>query len=203
MTQNRTQSATAKKGFIMYTDNRPIIDKLSDEDAGKLLKAIMLYEDTQQYPDLSGAMAALFESFKRYLDVARDNHRRVSEIRSIVGKKGIEAKLSKAKQNEAIAYDKDKDKDKEKDIINKDGSSFLSELREERRKLIDEWLRYKKDRRETYKPASIKKLIEKWDAFSDADLIQAIDTSISNGWSGLFEPKNKPAPKKVVYTRGF
>ena len=120
MAKNTTQtaSATGKKGFIVYTDNRPIIEKLTDDDAGKLFKALIQYEDELSIPDLPYAPSVAFEMFRRYLDINRANHKKVSEIRSEIGKKGYEAKSSKrqaneskAKQKQAIAYEKEKDND--------------------------------------------------------------------------------------------
>ena len=41
-----------KDSFILYTEQKEVIDKLSDEQAGKLIKAIYKYVETQKMPEL-------------------------------------------------------------------------------------------------------------------------------------------------------
>ena len=77
--------------------------------------------------------------------------------------------------------DTDKDKTKETPII-----PFEGELREK----VNEWLAYKSERGQKYKPTGLKSLIKKIEdgvrGHGEAFVISAIDNSISNNWQGLF-----------------
>ena len=44
-----------KKSFIMYTDYQKHINRLSDEEAGRLIKAVLEYTNTSIEPELSPA----------------------------------------------------------------------------------------------------------------------------------------------------
>ena len=52
-----------------------------------------------------------------------------------------------------------------------------------------EWLSYRKERRLTCTPITIKRQLAKLAAFGPADAIASIEASLSNGWQGLFEPR--------------
>ena len=59
----------------------------------------------------------------------------------------------------------------------------------------NEWVAYRKEIKKTLTPISIKrqlKLLEE----NKADHIEIIETSIRNGWTGLFPVKNKKPPKE-------
>lgn len=55
---------------------------------------------------------------------------------------------------------------------------------------IDEWLQYKKERREAYKPTGLKAFLttirKAIDQNGKQSVIEAIHTSMANGWKGLF-----------------
>jgi len=51
------------KSFILHKDSLDILDKLSDEQAGKLFKAIYFYQKTQKMPQLDFAHDLVFTSF--------------------------------------------------------------------------------------------------------------------------------------------
>ena len=46
--------------ILLFTEHRAAIDYLSDEDAGKLIKALFAYVDEGQLPDFNGPMMSLF-----------------------------------------------------------------------------------------------------------------------------------------------
>ena len=67
-----------------------------------------------------------------------------------------------------------------------------------RRPILDEWLAYKRERKQGYKPLGLSKLIKKWERFSPDVLQQAVDSAMESGWSGCFPEQvgqayNKPA----------
>lgn len=110
-----------KKSFIMYMDQRRLINKLSDEEAGKLLKAVYEYQATGQIAELPPAADMLFGVICNQLD--RDNAKwaRTVERRAEAGRAGGRAKAegskqmlanaSKSKQMLANVADNDNDTD--------------------------------------------------------------------------------------------
>jgi len=97
--------AINKKSFVLYSDQKVIIDLLTDEQAGKLLKHLLAYvNDENPILDdvlLNIAFAPIKLQLKRDLEKWDD----IKLVRSKNGKAGgvksAEAKLSKTKQTEA------------------------------------------------------------------------------------------------------
>lgn len=95
---------------------------LSDAERGRLFVSVLEYARSGTLPNLSGKESILFPVFKSQLD--RDE--RLSAVRAEAGKRGGEAKESKAKQNLAKCSktpnkekEEEKDKDKEKESTEK------------------------------------------------------------------------------------
>lgn len=60
--------------------------------------------------------------------------------------------------------------------------------------IFEKWFKYKTEKGQTYKLIGKETLIKTWSSYSDSQLEQIIDTSISNNWAGLFPPKyNQPS----------
>ena len=87
-----------KDNFILYTEQQEIFDKLSDEQAGKLIKAIFSYVATGEVPELDTLLDLVFVPIRQTLDRNKEKYDRVSEIRSKAGAKGG----SKTKQNKQM-----------------------------------------------------------------------------------------------------
>ena len=64
---------------------------------------------------------------------------------------------------------------------------------------ITKWLKYKKERKQTYKDTGLKTLLNKItkmvDDHGEEAVIESINNSISNNWSGIFEPTAKTTKK--------
>lgn len=56
-----------RDSFILYTDQKEAVDELSDEDAGKLFKAIYEYNKTNKIK-VEGMLKVIFMQFKVFLD---------------------------------------------------------------------------------------------------------------------------------------
>jgi len=96
-----------KKSFLIHTDSLEILDDLTDEQAGKLFKAIKDYQFGKE-PKLSQLIKIAFNPFKNYFE--RDNDKWESEIekRREAGRLGAEARWGKsedAKGTQKIAKD--------------------------------------------------------------------------------------------------
>lgn len=92
------------KAFLIYHDNKTFVDRLDDQQAGQLFKAIFKYEVDGIEPEkgqLSDALDMCFQIFKLNLDKARVEYDKKCKARAEAGRKGGLAKASKAKQSKA------------------------------------------------------------------------------------------------------
>lgn len=58
--------------ILLFTDQRAAIDYLSDDDAGRLFKAIYAYTDEGSMPDFNGPMMSLFMVIRTQIDRSRE-----------------------------------------------------------------------------------------------------------------------------------
>lgn len=89
-----------KDSFILYTEQKEVIDKLSDEQAGKLIKAIYKYVETEKMPELDKLLDIVIIPFKQNLDRNKEKYNKISGIRAKAGAKG--GKQKKQKQTKEI-----------------------------------------------------------------------------------------------------
>jgi len=75
---------------------------------------------------------------------------------------------------------------KENGFDNFFGSKEIT-LREE---IFNKWFQHKKEKKQSYTPSGKKELLKTWENKSDYELELAINHSISNNYSGIFENKN-------------
>lgn len=63
------------------------------------------------------------------------------------------------------------------------------EVPTELREAVDQWLDYKRERGESYKPSGFRALLEQMLEWGPARTLAAVANSRRNNWAGLFEPK--------------
>ena len=78
------------KGFFTYFHHAEILDRLSDEQAGRLYKARMHYGSTGDLTDFSSDVACdiTYTLMRREIDVNFERYQAICEKRSEAGKKG-------------------------------------------------------------------------------------------------------------------
>jgi hypothetical protein len=112
-----------KKSFLLHIDSLDILEKLSDEQAGKLFKAIASHHNGSDY-ELDDLLDLVFTPFKNQFNRDLEKYKKVSEKRALAGKKGGKQKqanvanvanASKCKQNLANLADSDNESDNESD----------------------------------------------------------------------------------------
>lgn len=79
-----------KDSFILFTNQIEVMKRLTDEEAGKLIKAIYTYESTGTFPELEGILGAVAIQFKQTLDISDTKWEETKQKRSDAGKKGME-----------------------------------------------------------------------------------------------------------------
>lgn len=214
------QRMTYCKLFFDYLD---AIELLGDAERGRLFTALLEYGRTGEAPQLGGNERFIFPMMKAQIDRDSEQYEtdsdNLSKARSEAGKKGAEAKLSKRKQTQANgsktskskqtlaneAEDKDKDKDKDKE-----GNPPLSPLvpaealafpdSPELQEAFDDWLAYKRERREEYKPTGLKSLVSEIrnnaDRYGSKAVADLIRECMASNWQGIIFEKLKENRKK-------
>ena len=80
MSKLNNKKITDKEAFLIYKDSLDILDKLSDEQAGKLFKAIRCFQNEIPLPELDFVLDLLFTNFKNQF--IRDNkayHKKIED----------------------------------------------------------------------------------------------------------------------------
>lgn len=96
-----------KKSFILYNDYIKHIGKLSDEDAGRLFKAIFDYVNEGKLPDLDGMAAMAFSFIANQLDTDLQKYEETCKKRSENIKKRWEKANASQKSAENTSDTKD------------------------------------------------------------------------------------------------
>jgi hypothetical protein len=73
--------------ILLFTEHRAAIDYLSDEDAGKLIKALFAYVDESKLPDFNGPMMSLFTVIRTQIDRSHEAYKAKCERNSANAKK--------------------------------------------------------------------------------------------------------------------
>ena len=78
------------KGFFTYFHHAEILEMLSDEQAGRLYKALMRYGNTGEESEFDGdsAPGVLFALFKKEIDYNFERYAEICEMRREIGKRG-------------------------------------------------------------------------------------------------------------------
>lgn len=96
--------AKDKKTVVIYSDWIATFDKLTDEEAGKLIKHLLRYVNDQN-PEADRMTELLFAQMKQQLKRDLKKWEQIKEARSKAGRfggiKSGETRRSKTKQNEA------------------------------------------------------------------------------------------------------
>jgi hypothetical protein len=203
----------AKNSFKLFTDYAEIFDSLSDEQAGQLIKAIFAHETGEEYR-LDGLLNAVFVPIRQQLDRNRESYNTICEKnRQNIQKRwdndttvsvGIRPYNSvSVNDTKNTDTDKDTDTDTDKDTDNKtqnartrEGDIFagrsISPLMQDK---LTEWLKYKAERRETYKPVGLRSFLSEMEnklkRYNEADVIALINECMANNWKGIIWDKIK------------
>lgn len=71
--------ASEQKGFIVYGNNEEILDRLTDEEAGKLLKAMTKYFNHGTEPKFSGALEFVWIPIRQQMDANAEKYQEKCE----------------------------------------------------------------------------------------------------------------------------
>ena len=85
--------------FLLQKDQKPIVDELTNEEAGIIFKAIYEYEETKKEPKLDKTLRIVFKQFKVKLDMYDEAYK----DKCLKNKENIEKYWNKMK--DTIEYD--------------------------------------------------------------------------------------------------
>ena len=101
-----------KKGFIVYDDNMEVVSRLSDEEAGQLLKGMLEYSITGKQPKFKGVLEFVFIPIKQQMDRNAEKYAaRCEKNRENANKRWQNANASDRKNRNANYADTDTDTD--------------------------------------------------------------------------------------------
>ena len=156
----------------IYHDSIEAVNTLSPSEAGRLFVALLKYGATGEMVTLDGKESGIFWMMKAQID--RDTAEYIKKVE--YGKKGGRPEKTKSEslQKKPIGYGKkpigkqEKEKEKEKEKEEEDiipplsplgGKNPILALPHDIRGVVSEWVAYKVEKREAYKPAGIGALI--------------------------------------------
>jgi len=192
---------TQNKSFILHKDSLSILNKLSDEEAGKLFKAIYNFQ-TQNILPTEKMIDCIFEPFlnqfkrdeEKYQNVVERNKINIAKRWNKPNTKNTTRKtgLPKDTKNTDSDSKNDSDSDSKNDsdlpiFINKDLFNAFVEMR----------IKIKKPLTELATDLLIKKLT-KFESKQVGLANQALENSIESSYQGVFEPKINNSTQKPV-----
>jgi len=190
--QELMTNQTQNKSFILHKDSLSVLNKLSDEQAGKLFKSIFIYQTDNILPE-DAFTSIIFEPFlnqfkrdeEKYQNVVERNKINIAKrwnkpnTKNTTGKTGIP---KDTKNTDSDSKNKNKsDSDNKNDLpifINKDLFNAFVEMR----------IKIKKPLTEVATDLLIKKLT-KFEGKQVGLANQALENSIESSYQGIFEPK--------------
>lgn len=196
---------TQNKSFILHKDSLSVLNKLSDEQAGKLFKSIFIYQTDNILPE-DAFTSIIFEPFlnqfkrdeEKYQNVVERNKINIAKrwnkpnTKNTTGKTGIP---KDTKNTDSDSKNKNKsDSDNKNDLpifINKDLFNSFIEMR----------IKIKKPLTEKAKELLINNLI-KFETKQKGFANEALETSIQNSYQGVFEPRQNNFNNNQNKTQG-
>ncbi len=99
-----------KKSFVMYESWGAAIEKMSNEQAGELIKAIYTYQKDPDAVPEDPALAFVFELIKQQLDADSQRYKEACAARSEAGKKGGRPKTNASDKKQMVSEESKKSK---------------------------------------------------------------------------------------------
>ena len=194
-----------KKSFLLYLDTLEILHKLTDEQAGKLLKAFLAYHSEQDL-NLDPMLDLVFFSFQAQFERDLVKYQNIVERNKNNGSKGgrpknpvlpnkpsgLSGNPSKPKKADSVngsdsGNDSDSDKEVIKDIVAKAPKfNFKKELLALNvdKKVLDDWMEVRKKKKATNSETAFTGIMTEINK-SGLSVADAIKVSAENSWSGF------------------
>lgn len=221
----------AKTYIKLWDSYRSYFEPLGAAEVGRLVLAMMEYKSSGAVPEFSGSEKFIWPAIRRDLDEDMEfTNRKAEQVKASKSKrkqtnatngnqgKPVETGCNQGKLNETKSNPiKNKDvgrRTKEVGVNAPDGRTPAPAFDENRfaeplKTAVTDWLAYKREREENYKPTGLKSLlseIENKAAAYGADAVaECIQTSMANNWRGIIWDKMiaaKPEKPKSKIVNG-
>lgn len=165
-----------KKSFVMYESWGAAIEKMSNEQAGELIKAIYAYQKDPDAVPEDPALAFVFELIKQQLDADSQRYKEACAARSEAGKKGGRPKANVSDEKQMVSEESKKSKcfsEKAKKADN--DNEYDNDLKENTLKGVKE---------KRFAPPTLENVNEycREMGYTNVDAARFIDFYTSNGW---------------------
>lgn len=205
--------------FPCYHSYLARLAKLSDQEVGRLFRALLTYSATGECPELTGRESVAFDFIQYDIDRARES----SNERSRKNSENIQKRWNTndtneydripSNTNDTITITKTKTKTSNISPPTPSCARLLQSLLPEYvfadslSAKITDWVAYKQERKEGYKEQGLKSLLTQIQKnalkYGDNAVIDLIDLSMSNGWKGIIwdkltEPQRPTYGKKEI-----
>ena len=203
--------AKEKKSFVLYSDQKELIEALTDEQAGRLIKHILKYVNDEN-PTLEDPLLKIaFMPIKQQLKRDLEKWEKQREQRSLAGKKSAESRqraLTSVNENVRKATVNVNDNVNVSVNVNdnvKDIFSFRSALISLGIDwaLVDEWLKVRKTKKAVNTETAFNGLVREINK-SKLTPTKAIELAVENSWAGFKAewvqnepPKEEPKFQKI------
>lgn len=192
--------------FTFYRSYRDALRALPPKEFKAAVLAICDYALDEAEPDLTGIPNSVFILIRPTLDSGRIKAANRAKKTKTNAEQTQNEKKTKSKQTRKEKEgekeregEREKEREKENDssppIVPPDGLASLSPAL---RGAVEDWLRYKTEKREPYKPQGLKSLVTEVknnaDRYGDAAVIKVITQSMSNNYRGIVFDWLKKAP---------
>lgn len=165
-----------KKSFVMYESWGAAIEKMSNEQAGELIKAIYAYQKDPDAVPEDPALAFVFELIKQQLDADSQRYKEACAARSEAGKKGGRPKENASDKKQMVSEESKKSKcfsEKAKKADN--DNEYDNDLKENTLEGVKE---------KRFAPPTLENVSEycREMGYTNVDAERFIDYYASNGW---------------------
>ena len=190
--------------LTLFPDFINVARELSESERGQLLLAVMEYLNGEEPTELTGAAKIAFIVLKTQAERDEKSRKEYAQTQSENGKKGGRPKTEKsdgfsAKAKKATGFSEKPKKlelevelEQELEVHDnppKPPESDLDVFEGPLREVVEEWLRYKHERREDYKPVGRKSLLSQIASnakeYGDEAVADVIRESMSSGYKGI------------------
>lgn len=165
-----------KKSFVMYESWGAAIEKMNNEQAGELIKAIYAFQKNPDVVPEDPAIAFVFEIIKQKLEEDNKRYEEVCAARSEAGKKGGRPKANASDKKQMVSEESKKSKcfsEKAKKADN--DNEYDNDLKENTLEGVKE---------KRFAPPALENVSEycREMGYTNVDAVCFIDFYTSNGW---------------------
>lgn len=190
--------------FTFYRSYRDALRALPPKEFKAAVLAICDYALDEVDPDLTGIPNSVFILIRPTLDSGRIKAANRMKKSGTNAEQTHNKKQTKQKQTRKekegekegeVEREREKENDSSPPIVPPDGLAALSPALQS---AVEDWLQYKTEKREPYKPQGLKSLVTEVknnaDRYGDAAVIELIRQCMSNNWRGIIFDRLKKQP---------